>query len=231
MTKVPKEEDDQLYFDNWDERTLQRTIDQQHQIIELQKSRDHKKLHGVAVIIDDFADNPQVVRHSRALTSLFFRGRHQGISTFASVQKWRTLASGIRTNALQVCIYRLRNGKELEAILEEVSAAYKHGREGREIVQEIYEEATREPHSFLFVNLVAKDKRDLFWRNFTHRLVHVEGAEKEITPGGKGVDSPHNAGAKVPRGQQGVVGIQGALPVPGKDRAHPQAAPTQKVQR
>jgi hypothetical protein len=36
---------------------------------------------------------------------------------------------------------------------------------------ELYNMATSEPHSFLYINLVAKDKKDMFYMNFDRKLV------------------------------------------------------------
>ena len=53
---------------------------------------------------------------------------------------------------------RLRNYKELECLLEELSALYP-----APVIRALYEKATEEPHSFLWVNLMAKKKEDMFW--------------------------------------------------------------------
>ena len=75
----------------------------------------------------------------------------------------------------------LCNDRELESILEENSAVYGAGRKGREVVRAIYEAATEKPHDFLWVNLVAKEREDLFWRNFEERLV-LRSADAERLP-------------------------------------------------
>jgi hypothetical protein len=50
--------------------------------------------------------------------------------------------------------------------VEENSAAY-----GRKITERIIDIATREPYSFLWINLRATDRSDLFWKRFEVRLV------------------------------------------------------------
>ena len=53
------------------------------------------------------------------------------------------------------------------------------GKKGWEVVRAIYGAATEKPHDFLWVNLVAKDREDLFWRNFEERLAHAESDNGE----------------------------------------------------
>ncbi len=62
-------------------------------------------------------------------------------------------------------VFKLRNTCDLEATTEEVSAVY-----DRETFREIYRTATNEPYAFLYINLTAKDVRDMFYINFTTRL-------------------------------------------------------------
>ena len=74
------------------------------------------------------------------LWMLYVRGRHYGISSISSVQKYRVLHSVIRTSATALMIFRLRNVKELEALTEENSAVVPRDR-----FRELYEEATSQP--------------------------------------------------------------------------------------
>ena len=82
------------------------------------------------------------------LHQLFFRGRHAKISTLIATQKYRALAQQIRTQALSFCVFKLRSQQELDALLDEVSALG-----GRKLVDSYYREATKKPHSFLYIRL------------------------------------------------------------------------------
>ena len=62
-------------------------------------------------------------------------------------------------------MYRLRNNKDLECLLDEAS-----GTVGRKEVLELYQLATREPYSFLYINLVSPKHNDMFYINFTQQL-------------------------------------------------------------
>ena len=53
-------EREQTYWDEWDEAALRRIIQQQRKITEASKKLEMKKLYQVLVVIDDFADTPQL---------------------------------------------------------------------------------------------------------------------------------------------------------------------------
>ena len=63
-------------------------------------------------------------------------------------------------------VYRLRNYKDLESLIEELSALFP-----KKTLLELYNIATDKPHSFLYINLVAKDKRKMFMENLDRYLV------------------------------------------------------------
>ena len=63
-------------------------------------------------------------------------------------------------------MYRLGNYRDLETFIEEVSAVYP-----KKVLLDLYNMATSEPYSFLYVNLRAKDKEDMFYMNFDRKLM------------------------------------------------------------
>ena len=162
-------------YDRYSEDALQGLIDKHHRITAMAKKRGDTRLHGALVIIDDFADSPSVVRGSKSLHELYVRGRHCGLSVISSVQKYRVLHPIIRVNATDLFVFRLRSLAEQQAIVEENSAAY-----GKDATEKILDKATEEPYSFLWLNLRATKKEDLFWLKFTARLI----------PRGAAPDSP-----------------------------------------
>ena len=62
-------------------------------------------------------------------------------------------------------VWRLRNQKEVISLMEELSAIYPV-----RILHEMYDLATEEPHSFWFIDLVAKSKASMFYVRFEERL-------------------------------------------------------------
>jgi Poxvirus A32 protein len=166
--KVPKDEN--LYFNTWDERRLLQIIEDHRQIVTRQKQLKMSRMYSLCLIIDDFADAPQI-RTSPALQQLFIRGRHSFLTTVASVQALKVLNPVVRKNATDLAIFRLRSAAEAEGIFEEYGAVYGSGRKGRDTIRAIYDSATAQPYDFLWVNARAKNPENLFWRNFEERLV------------------------------------------------------------
>ncbi len=117
------------------------------------------------MVIDDFADDPIFMRQSKLLPSLFTRGRHNNISTTVSTQKFASIHPIVRINAVALIVYRLRNNKEVESFLEEVSGLT----EQKELLA-IYKAATDDEYKFLYVNLSARKVSDMFYKNFTGRI-------------------------------------------------------------
>ena len=60
----------------------------------------------------------------------------------------------------------MRNRKELDAVLDELSGVYP-----RNILEQFYEEATAEKLSFLYINLLADRREDMFYKNFDYRVL------------------------------------------------------------
>ena len=175
----PKKE--KCFYSEWDAGALQEIVDQQRKLIEYQKGQKDKKLHGICIIVDDFADDPRIMHAAGGaaaggsmLNTLFVRGRHLCISTLVSSQKLRLVSSTIRVNLQFLCVWRLRNQHELESLLEEVSAVY-----DKKTLMQMYHLATDEPYSFWYILLTAKRREDMFFMRFEKRLIPNLGNGKD----------------------------------------------------
>ena len=60
-------------------------------------------------------------------------------------------------------IFKLRNYQDLELVLIELGGMF---RGGKDLIYDIYDLATREPHNFVHVNLTSKDPNKMFMINF-----------------------------------------------------------------
>jgi GTPase SAR1 family protein len=154
-------DDEQLYYDHWDSAAFQRIIDVQHKVIQKAKQTGQKKMFNICIVVDDFADSPQVSRNDTLLHSCFTRGRHNFISTIVATQKYRALSPIIRVNASALIVFRCRSQQELDAIVEENSGVL-----GKDVLTTMYRLATSDPYSFLYINTTAKDTRKMFWLRF-----------------------------------------------------------------
>ena len=75
------------------------------------------------------------------------------------------MAPIIRVNATFLVVYRLRNAKDVETLLEELSALLP-----RMELLEIYNLVTKDPYSFFYIDLVAKTLNDMFYITFTNNV-------------------------------------------------------------
>ena len=164
--KVEHSDKEPIYFDHYDQEALTNIIETQGKIIQYMKKQNKHKMYQILIIVDDFADSPEFSRQSKILHALFTRGRHSFISTITATQKFTALHPIIRVNATSLYVYRLRNYKDLETFLEEVSAVA-----DKKTILDLYQMATSEPYSFLYVNLVAKNKNDMFFKRYDHKMM------------------------------------------------------------
>ena len=101
------EKKEPYFFNSWDPEALQVILNTQAKMVEYQKKHKYKKIHGICVIVDDFADDPTVMHsNSNLLSTLFMRGRCLMCSTILSTQKYRAMATMIRTNAQFPIVFR-----------------------------------------------------------------------------------------------------------------------------
>ena len=88
------------------------------------------------------------------------------ISTITATQKFNAIHPIIRVNATELYVYCLRNYEALDAFVDEVSAVY-----DEKTLLQLYNAATEEPFSFLYMKLTSKGKEDMFYKKFDHKLV------------------------------------------------------------
>ena len=158
--KVDDSKED-IYFEHYNPEELERVIETQTKIVTYMKDHKLNKLHSILIVVDDHADDLNFVRHSKLLHGLATRGRHQAISFILSTQKYRSLANIIRLNSSSLYIFKLKNQSELDAFIEESSALV-----DKKNPLEIYKEATKEPYSFLYININSKNINKTFYIRF-----------------------------------------------------------------
>ena len=157
---------EQVYFENWDEAALRRIIDQQRKITQVSKDMKMKQLYQILILIDDFADSPHLHKKTgdAALDTLFIRGRHFQISTWVSTQKLRLISNAVRVNSQFFMVWRLNNQLEKDSLLEELTALVP-----KRQLDAMYEEAVREPYSFLYIYLL-NPRDEMFHVRFERRF-------------------------------------------------------------
>jgi hypothetical protein len=78
-----------------------------------------------------------------------------------------------------MCVWRLRNAKEVAVLCEELSGVY-----DAKTLLEMYRQATAEPYSFMFIRLDAKTRETMFFLRFESRLVPEDVDIEETDVGG-----------------------------------------------
>ena len=166
-------------FEELDQGVVGRILDDQRKIVE-EFCKRKMKAPNVLIILDDLGDQGDVLASRRGgksggswLTTLACRGRHMQVSWICSVQKLNQAGLTVRANVRNICCWRLRNYKEVETLCEELSGIY-----DKDTVMELYKYATTEAHSFLYIKLDAKVRRDVFWLRFENRLVPKESEDE-----------------------------------------------------
>ena len=111
------------------------------------------------VFIDDFTAEKKNTMHP-SVVNLFFRGRHENISTIICSQYFFNVPPSVRTNTSGILIFRLKRNAELALIRNELSTPKIHD----EIFDEILHRAQEgETWNFLFIDNMTQK----FYRNFS----------------------------------------------------------------
>ena len=156
---------EKIFFNTYDPEALGDIINTQHQVVEYMKKEKYRFLFHILIVVDDFADKPAFTRNSSLLHQLYIRGRHQMISTITATQVYRAISPVVRKNITDLCIFRLRNQSDLDAVIEETSAIF-----DKATLLKFYKAATAEPYSFLYVKLTAKTTADMFYESFSEPI-------------------------------------------------------------
>lgn len=130
------------------------------------KPDPESKRPNVLLILDDMSHS-QLFSSSRVNPFVSFLLRHRhiceiGVTVFLALQNFKGLSRSLRLNTCQFAIWRTADVTELKALYDEIASVCSW-----QDFLALFQYATEEPHSFLFVNLNAgSDPRDIFKKNF-----------------------------------------------------------------
>jgi hypothetical protein len=179
LEKMSDQDREPLMFEDLDQQTLGKILHEQRLISEECRKRK-EKIPQVCVILDDLADRGDILQKRQGaasggswLVTLATRGRHFGVTWIVSSQVLNLVGTVIRKNCRAMCVWRLRNYKEVETLCEELSGVY-----DKNTLLEMYRAATAEPFSFLFIRLDAKTRDTMFYLRFEQRLVPEDLGEE-----------------------------------------------------
>lgn len=134
--------------------------ERQKEEVEKQKA---EKLDRILIIIDD-AVGVKALERGSVITNSFSRHRHLYISFLYAVQIYKAMPPVVRVNLSAILIFRIFNRGELKKIVEEQAVLVKDS-----TWMALYEHATKEPYSFLYINYKHPTYR--YFKNFTTPLV------------------------------------------------------------
>ena len=184
LSKMTDQKREPLMFEEFDPAKVAQICEDQRAIVESCRKRK-VKAPAVCLILDDLGDRSDLLCSRRGghnggswLTTLACRSRHLNLSVIVSVQKMNMAGLVLRANMRCMCVWRLRNQKEIDMLAEELSGFWP-----KEVVESIYHHATAEPYSFLFCRLDAKTREDAFWLRFESRLTPQSDDTTNDVPG------------------------------------------------
>jgi hypothetical protein len=179
LEKMSDQDKEPLMFEDLDQQALGKILHDQRLISEECRKRK-EPIPQCCIVLDDLADRGDILQTRQGaasggswLVTLATRGRHFGCTWICSSQVLNLVGTVVRKNCRAMCVWRLRNYKEVETLCEELSGVY-----DKNTLMEMYRAATAEPYSFLFVRLDAKTRDTMFYLRFEQRLV-PEDVEEE----------------------------------------------------
>ena len=140
---------------------LRDTLDEDllHDLIS-SENKDHVRR---LIWIDDFAGSKKNLG-TEIINDCFFRSRHSGTSVLLTTQYYYMVPVQIRTNCSHLALFKVTQQMTLPMILNELSTVEVN----QEALKEMINEATKESHGFLFIDMLASPRK--FYSSFLEEL-------------------------------------------------------------
>ena len=181
VKKLQDQEEDPTFHDEFEADFIRKLLERQRKITEYLKRKGAKKRFDICIVCDDHADNPSTMhRAGGILETLYVRARHFGVSAIVSSQKLKLMSPTVRVNLTALFIFRLRSHS---ALLEGVIREYPALVDARTLLA-MYRAAVEKPYGFLYVNLLAKDLKHMFYSSFLSRFVPSQLTSSSGSAGG-----------------------------------------------
>ena len=118
------QQEEPCLYDTWDEAVLKDIISKQRKAVRDAKQAGETVMPSILIVCDDMMDD-KMAMGGGILQQIFTRGRHFYCSCFLMTQKLRVIAhnqAAVRVNANALVMFRARNEKDVQAMIEENSA-------------------------------------------------------------------------------------------------------------
>ena len=147
---------DGKYYEKLTNQSLLEVMDNLNEYNDEYKEKyGKKKIPKNLIIIDDcLADLPLSSQKHSAFNKLMTNHRHHHATIILSTQKFKSLNNIARNNIDALAMFRTANEGEIKAMCEEYG-----------IEEDLYLNATEEPHSFLYTHFFDNNKKTHF-KNF-----------------------------------------------------------------
>ena len=148
---------DPWYWSDWSDQRVLDLIEEQKEWITEQRRNGERRMRSVIFVIDDWADSEHMHQINGPLASLMCRGRHFDASTILSTQKLAKLNTITRCTANLAAVFAFHSFQDADMFINEYAQlASADGEDGRENLRRLLAHATREKHSFPFMNFKAE---------------------------------------------------------------------------
>lgn len=130
------------------------------------KAEGNGQNHRLLFIFDDAIANKELFNNNKdsILNKLAFNRRHWNASVWVVSQSYKMVPRNIRTNMSAWVFFATGNSSEKERIFEEMQGLLPD-----DAMEWIWDDATAEPYSFLFINCMHPERRARYWKRFEHR--------------------------------------------------------------
>ena len=154
-------------FDTYRPDVIREILDDQEKLIQ-RYGKESGKVPHVLLILDDLVTSIPT-RRQNELVDVFLSGRHRLLSVAIASQVLRLVPVAIRLNASAFITFRVNNLERHKQAEEQAIDLDDFNR--------IYNEATKEPFSFLFVNM-ARPIKERYYKRFETMLT-VENKQED----------------------------------------------------
>ena len=167
VTQELGKKEEEHFFDEWDAKKVQEIVSTAFAVTKYHKDNGHTKGHELLLIVDDYADRPDILHAAGGsiLNSLAIRGRHANISFWVASQRPTLLSTVLRTQATSLFVFRQRSVRDLLSFLDEYSALV-----DKTTLEAMYDYATSKPYGFMMVDLM-RPVEQMFHANLDKRRI------------------------------------------------------------
>ena len=167
------------YWSDWSDQRVHELIEEQKEYIQEQRRNGQRRMRSVIFVIDDWADSEHMHQMNGPLASLMCRGRHFHASTILSTQKLTKLSTITRCNANIAAVFAFHSFQDADMFINEYAQlASEDGEDGRDNLKRLLAHATREKHSFLFINFKAEPAKRFMIRFEKYLTITNDDHEK-----------------------------------------------------